>query len=56
MTKLEETLRQALQKIADMDERRAYCDMWEYKYGQNWDEEDAIVDVAIKAEAKEARE
>lgn len=40
--------------IEAMDERRGYAEMWEYKYGEKWDEEDAKARAAIsRAEAKE---
>lgn len=30
-----------------MDERRGYASEWEWKYGKEWDEEDAIVGAAL---------
>lgn len=32
-----------------MSERRSYADMWEYKYGDTWDEEDQLIDDALAA-------
>ena len=31
----------------DMRERRGYCDAWEWKYGERWNDEDAKVDAAL---------
>lgn len=48
-------LRDALEKaIEAMVERREYCrQMWDYKYGERWDEEEADVREAIARHGKE---
>lgn len=52
----EKRLRAALEAAQEaMMERRAYCDAWEWKYREHWDEEDAKVDKAIKESNPETK-
>lgn len=43
-------LREGLETAKEaMGERRSYCKMWEYKYGEEWDGEDAQIDALLDA-------
>ena len=54
---MDSRIREALEDALEcMIERRGYCEIWEYKYGERWNREDSALRAILSSPAEEAQD